>query len=149
MIELLHTDCMEYMATLPDKAFELAVVDPPYGIGEGGNNTSRHHSQAKYKESNWDESPPPVEYFQELMRVSKNQIIWGANHFISRMPFDSSCWIYWHKDRYGDFADGELAWSSFKTAVRAYKLHGTDLESKCLRIEYIQLRSQYSYINGY
>lgn len=112
---------MDYMRGLPDKAFELAIVDPPYGIGEGGNNTSRHHSQAKYKASNWDNEPPPKEYFLELMRVSKNQIIWGANHFISRMPFDSSCWIYWHKDRYGDFADGELAWCSFKTAVRAFK----------------------------
>lgn len=121
MIELLHIDCMEYMATLPDKAFDLAVVDPPYGIGEGGNNTSRHHSQAKYKESNWDKEPPKKEYFIELQRVSKNQIIWGANHFISRIPFDSPCWLYWHKDRYGDFADGELAWTSFKTAVRTYK----------------------------
>ena len=121
MIELLHIDSMEYMATLPDKAFDLAVVDPPYGIGEGGNNTSRHHSQAKYKESNWDKEPPKKEYFIELQRVSKNQIIWGANHFISRIPFDSPCWLYWHKDRYGDFADGELAWTSFKTAVRTYK----------------------------
>ena len=112
---------MEYMATLPDKAFDLAVVDPPYGIGEGGNNTSRHHSQAKYKESNWDKEPPKKEYFIELQRVTKNQIIWGANHFISRIPFDSPCWLYWHKDRYGDFADGELAWTSFKTALRTYK----------------------------
>jgi site-specific DNA-methyltransferase (adenine-specific) len=121
MIELLNIDCMEYMATLPDKAFDLAVVDPPYGIGEGGNNTSRHHSQAKYKESNWDKEPPKKEYFIELQRVTKNQIIWGANHFISRIPFDSPCWLYWHKDRYGDFADGELAWTSFKTALRTYK----------------------------
>lgn len=120
-IQLLNIDCMAYMATLPDKAFELAIVDPPYGIGEGGNNISRHHSQAKYKESNWDNEPPPKEYFIELKRVSKNQIIWGANHFISRMSFDSSAWIYWHKDRYGDFADGELAYTSFKTAVRSYK----------------------------
>jgi site-specific DNA-methyltransferase (adenine-specific) len=121
MIKLLNIDCMEYMATLPDKAFDLAVVDPPYGIGEGGNNTSRHHSQAKYKESNWDKEPPKKEYFIELQRVTKNQIIWGANHFISRIPFDSPCWLYWHKDRYGDFADGELAWTSFKTALRTYK----------------------------
>jgi site-specific DNA-methyltransferase (adenine-specific) len=109
------------MATLPDKAFDLAIVDPPYGLGEGGNNILRHHSQAKYKASDWDKYPPPIKYFKELMRVSKNQIIWGANHFISRIPFDSPAWIYWHKDRYNDFADGELAWTSFKTAVRAYK----------------------------
>lgn len=112
---------MEFMRGLPDKAYDLAIVDPPYGIGEGGNNISRHHSQAKYKASNWDTEPPPPEYFIELRRVSKNQIIFGANHFISRMPFDSSCWIYWDKDRYGDFADGELAWTSFNTAVRHFK----------------------------
>ena len=55
------------------------------------------------------------------MRVSKNQIIWGANHFISRMPFDSSCWIIWDKDNSGNFADCEMAWTSFNTAVRKYK----------------------------
>ena len=121
MIKIFNEDCMTGMKQYPDKYFDLAIVDPPYGIGEGGNNTSRHHSQAKYKATDWDREPPPIEYFKELRRVSKNQIVWGANHFISRLPYDSPCWIYWHKDRYGDFADGELAWSSFKTAVRAYK----------------------------
>lgn len=113
---------MEAMKVFEDKFFDLAIVDPPYGIGEDSKNVvSRHHSQAKYKRGNWDDAPPTVEYFVELMRVSKNQIIWGANHFISRIPFDSSCWIYWHKDRFGDFADGELAWTSFKSAVRIVK----------------------------
>lgn len=121
--EVYNEDNMIGMARYPDKFFDLAIVDPPYGIKESSKNLiSRHHSQAKYKRSNWDnEPPPPPEYFVELFRVSKNQIIWGANHFISRMPFDSPCWIYWHKDRYGDFADGELAWTSFKSAVRWYK----------------------------
>lgn len=120
--EAYNEDCMIGMARFPDKFFDLAICDPPYGIGEDSKNVvSRHHSQAKYKRGNWDNEPPPVEYFKELLRVSKNQIIWGANHYISRMPIDSSCWIYWHKDRYGDFADGELAWTSFKTAVRIVK----------------------------
>lgn len=120
--EVYNMDCMEFMRDKPDKFFELAIVDPPYGIGESSKNVeSRHHSQKKYKRSDWDKEPPPPNYFSELMRVSKNQIVFGANHFISRMPFDSSCWIYWDKDRYGDFADGELAWTSFKTAVRHYK----------------------------
>jgi site-specific DNA-methyltransferase (adenine-specific) len=112
---------MDFMKDVPDKFYDLAIVDPPYGIGEGGNNVSRHYSQKKYKSSNWDQTPPDRSYFNELIRVSKNQIIWGANHFISRIPYDSSCWIFWDKDRFGDFADGELAWTSFKTAVRKYK----------------------------
>jgi site-specific DNA-methyltransferase (adenine-specific) len=119
--EVYNVDCLEYMKTIPDKFFELAIVDPPYGIGEDGGNISRHHSQKKYVKKSWDNSTPDKSYFDELFRVSKNQIIWGANHFISKMPIDSSCWIFWDKDRYGDFADGELAWSSFKTAVRYYK----------------------------
>ena len=101
-IELLHIDCMSYMATLPDKAFELAIVDPPYGIGEDGAKTQsrrvsckkwKNPTDSKYKKGGWDKEPPPPEYFSELRRVSKNQIIWGANHFISRIPFDSPCWI--------------------------------------------------------
>jgi site-specific DNA-methyltransferase (adenine-specific) len=114
---------MALMARYPDKYFDLAVVDPPYGIGEANEKRmlSRHPSQAKYKGGDWDKEPPKHEYFNELQRVSKNQIIWGANHFISRIPYDSSCWIFWDKDQYGDFADGELAWTSFKTALRKFK----------------------------
>ena len=76
----------------------------------------------KFKPKPWDMTPPPVEYFDELFRVSKNQVIWGANHFISRIPFDSSCWLIWDKDNgHTDFADCELAWTSFKTATRIFK----------------------------
>lgn len=113
---------MACMAEYPDKYFDLAIVDPPYGIGEGSKKIhSRHHSQKKYKAKDWDKSAPELEYFKELRRVSKHQIIWGANHFISKIPIDSSCWIVWDKDVYGDFADCELAWTSFKTAVRKFK----------------------------
>jgi len=116
-------DCLQYMATIPDKWFDLAVVDPPYGIGEANEKRmqSRHPSQKKYKGGTWDKYSPDILFFSELIRISKNQIIWGANHFISKMPFDSSCWIFWDKDGYGDFADGELAWTSYKTAVRKFK----------------------------
>lgn len=133
--EVFLMDCMEGMKLFPDKHFELAIVDPPYGIGEDGGDKSRHHSQKKYKKKDWDEAPEPA-YFSELIRVSRHQIVWGANHFISRMPFDSSCWLYWDKDRYGDFADGELAWTSFKTAVRHYKFtwDGFRKEIACDRI---------------
>lgn len=122
-IELLNIDCLEYLKTVPDKHFDLAIVDPPYGIGEANEKRmqSRHHSQKKYKGGDWDISSPEEEYFNELFRVSKNQIIWGANHFIERFSLNSSCWIFWDKDQFGDFADGELAWTSFKTAVRKFK----------------------------
>lgn len=131
MIELLNIDCLEYMKGVPDKYFELAIVDPPYGIGEDGSN---NHTRSKlavsknYKSFHGgDTEAPPQEYFNELLRVSKNQIVWGANHFISRLPIDSSCWIIWDKvNGENDFADCELAWTSFKTAVRMVKFmwHG-------------------------
>lgn len=124
MIEYYNEDCMEGMKRYGDKHFDLAIVDPPYGIGENGD---KNHSRGKmataknYKSFHGgDLKPPDDEYFVELMRVSKNQIIWGSNHFISRIPYDSSCWIVWDKDNTGDFADCELAWTSFKTAVRKY-----------------------------
>ena len=135
--EVHNEDCMVGMARYPDKWFDLAVVDVPYGINESSRNVvSRHHSQKKYKRSDWDNEAPDSDYFTELIRVSKNQIVWGANHFISKIPYDSSCWLYWDKDRFGDFADGELAWTSFKTAVRHFKYtwDGFRKQEPCIRI---------------
>lgn len=133
MIELLNVDCMEYMKGLPDKAFDLAIVDPPYGINAASDvrgDTQYGKAAAKskrYGKKNWDNSAPETNYFNEVLRVSKNQIIWGANHFISKVPYNSSCWIVWDKKN-GDngYADCELAWTSFKTAVRKFdwKWHG-------------------------
>lgn len=125
-VTLIHGDCMDYMKSLPDNAFELAIVDPPYGIGEDG---SKNHTRGKLAASkNYkpfagnDKQPPTLEYFTELKRVTNNQIIFGANHFISRIPYDSSCWIVWDKDNGStDFADCELAYTSFNTAVRRFK----------------------------
>jgi len=123
--QVFNEDCMEVMARYPDKYFDLAVVDPPYGIGEDGESNHSRSKIAKakiYTPKNWDKEPPNKMYFDELIRVSKNQIIWGANHFISRIPFDSSCWLVWDKENgENDFADCELAWTSFKKAVRRYK----------------------------
>ena len=133
MIELLHTDCMSYMAGLPDKAFDLAIVDPPYGIGEDGGkgvrtSPSRPNSYSrkpKYEAKGWDKTPPSHEYFVELKRVSKNQIIWGANHIIENIPFaNTPNWIVWDKKNEGtDFADAELAYGSFKSTVRKFTCH--------------------------
>ena len=132
-VELLHIDCMEYMKGLDDNAFELAIVDPPYGIGESGKTNSTRSCIAESKDyksfAGDDLLAPDSDYFDQLKRVSKNQIIWGANHFIDNLPFmcNSPCWIVWDKDNgANDFADCELAWGSFKTAVRRYKFtwHG-------------------------
>lgn len=155
--EVFLEDCMIGMSRYPDKFFDLAIVDPPYGIGEdGGSNHTRNKSfgsksfgakntsqkvipATKYTKKQWDKEPPSNEYFTELRRISKNQIVWGANHFISRIPFDSSCWVVWNKERSGDFADCELAWTSFKSAVRIakYKWNGMlqqDMKNKEERI---------------
>jgi site-specific DNA-methyltransferase (adenine-specific) len=124
-LSLFHADCMEIMKQYPDKYFDLAIVDPPYGIDINNQSQGKGGGVARkidYTKKNWDKSAPEIIYFNELRRVSKNQIVWGANHFISRLPFDSSCWIVWDKDNgETDFADCELAWTSFKTAVRRFK----------------------------
>ena len=123
--EVLNMDCMDYLKKCRDKEFDLAIVDPPYGIGEsGGKNKSRScivKSQDYHSIFGEDKEPPPIEYFKELKRVSKNQIIWGANHFIDLIPCRSSCWLVWDKDNgKTDFADCELAYTSFSSAVRKF-----------------------------
>ena len=116
---------MQLMARYPDGYFQLAIVDPPYGIGEDG---KKNHSRGKlaaskkYTPKQWDRQKPDERFFAELSRVSENQIIWGANHFISQIPHDSSCWIVWDKvNGESDFADCELAYTSFKSAVRKFE----------------------------
>lgn len=137
-------DNMDVMKEIPDKYFELAIVDPPYGIEEDGRNNHTRGLLCKSKDYRknvqYDNEAPSREYFAELLRVSKNQIIWGANHFISNIPFDSSCWIVWDKDNgETDFADCELAWTSFETAVRKFKwrwqgMLQQDMKNKQVRI---------------
>jgi site-specific DNA-methyltransferase (adenine-specific) len=126
MIELgyFNEDCMEGMKRYPNKYFDLAIIDTPYGLNLCMKNQSGGTMLAKKKnyKSFGDLCAPQKEFFDELFRVSKNQIIWGANHFISKIPFDSSCWIVWDKENgENDFADCELAWTSFKKAVRKFK----------------------------
>lgn len=123
-VKLLNIDCMKYMAGLADKSFDLAIVDPPYGIRQDGhreNNRSKLAKSKKYHKALWDMPAPDAKYFSELFRVSKNQIVFGANHFISAIPLNSPCWIVWDKDNTGNFADCELAWTSFDTSVRKFK----------------------------
>lgn len=127
-IELLNMDCMEYMATLPDKAFDLAIVDPPYGINAAelfGGDTRKSGNgcamKSSFEKKGWDESIPTREYFEQLERVSKNRIVWGANYMTNYLP-PSMGWIVWDKDNgTTKFSDCELAFSSFDNALRKFK----------------------------
>lgn len=127
--EVFNEDCMIGMARYHDKYFDLAVVDPPYGIGEHGGkkregpqSDNKGLRSANYEKKQWDKSIPSKLFFSDLFRVSKNQIIWGGNYFTDYLP-PSSCWLVWDKKTNdgSDFADCELAWTSFKTAVRKFK----------------------------
>lgn len=121
---MMQIDCMKYMATLPDGYFELAIVDPPYGIDVSKNGNVGGGKLAKVKDygaKDWDKNSPEQKYFIELQRVSHNQIVWGANYFMDKVNRASPCWIVWDKDNSGNFADAELAFTSFKTAVRIFK----------------------------
>src|SRR5574344_195008 len=113
-ITLYNCDCMEYMKNIPDKYYDLAICDPPYGI-QINNNIGRRsgHKKSSYKKIEWDNNIPPKKYFEELFRISKNQIIWGANYF--NMP-PTKCFIVWRKPQISEgvsFSMLEYAWSSF------------------------------------
>jgi site-specific DNA-methyltransferase (adenine-specific) len=108
---------MELMKRTPDNFYNLAICDPPYGIG-ASEMTMGSGKNKKYKKGkNWDNKTPEESYFTELKRVSKNQIIWGGNYF--DLPLTKS-WILWDKGIYWDcdFADGEMAWTSFERVLR-------------------------------
>lgn len=116
MIELLNIDCMEYMAGCADNSFELAIVDPPYGIEINKSGRLGHYGG---KGKTWDNAIPDDEYFKELQRVSKNQIIWGGNYFA--LP-PTRGFIIWDKQQPEgvSFASCEFAWSSFDVSAKTY-----------------------------
>jgi site-specific DNA-methyltransferase (adenine-specific) len=128
-LDLRCVDCMDLMRQFPDGYFDLAIVDPPYGISIGDNKSGmgrrKGDAKATYKMGDWDAMPPPPEYFTELRRVSRNQIIWGANHYISRMPWNSPCWIIWDKKFSNEvsFAAVEMAWASFDSTAKRFECH--------------------------
>jgi len=127
-INLYQGDCMEAMAKMPDKAYDLAIVDPPYGIGADGNkaSTGGHGGRKAHDIKNWDSSRPDGVYFQELFRVSRNQIIWGANYYPEKLT-PSMGWIVWDKGQRINQSDGELAFSSFDRALRICNMNRVEL----------------------
>lgn len=117
--EVYNMDCVEYMKSIPHKYFDLAICDPPYGIGQNwkkDKGTKLYNHTSSYKNN----TIPDKEYFDELFRVSKNQIIWGGNYFTEYLPARNS-WIVWDKKRNfvkQKMSEGELAWTSFNIPLR-------------------------------
>ena len=122
-------DCMEAMAKMPDNAYQLAIIDPPYGIGEdGGKARTRGSKRTNGQKKGWDNGRPNSEYFTELIRVSKNQIIWGANYFVEHLTKGTKGWVVWFKGQIGlTMSDCELAYSSFQRATRVVNINRVDL----------------------
>lgn len=131
--EVYLMDCVAGLRHYPDNYFDLAVVDPPYGIGIDGqkqsinlNNPKANRKEHKFK--GWDNDIPSNEYFDELWRVSKNQIIWGANYFVEHLNKGTKGWIVWYKGQEGlTMSDAELAYSSFDCATRVVKINRVEL----------------------
>lgn len=130
-IKLYNADCMEVMKTFKDKQFDLCIVDPPYGLGkrttDGG---SKKNTQTKFmkdiRRSNWDNKTPDKSYFDELFRISKNQIIWGGNYF--DLP-PHRTFIVWDKMTYvPTMSQVELAWTSFDSPARLKQINSNQLD---------------------
>lgn len=124
---------MDVMRELPDNAFDLAIVDPPYGIGVDGQKEclckNPKHNRKFHAQKNWDKNTPiPDEYFRELERVSRNQIIWGANYFVPHLNKGTKGWIVWFKGQTGlTMSDCELAYSSFDVPTRVITINRCEL----------------------
>lgn len=147
--EIYNTDCLEYMRTLPDKAFDLCLADPPYGIDI---NSSGHLVREKgWEYKTWDKDAPSKEWFKELRRVSKHCIIWGANHFIDRVPINSKAWVVWDKRQPENFSFAmcELALTDFedKTA-KIFRYSPSQQSVTETRIHPCLPKGQKVFING-
>ena len=124
-MKITNEDNIELMSRYEDNYFDLAIVDPPYGINanlkRADTGKNKHIKQKDYHVGDWDNEIPNKEYFKELKRVSKNQIIWGGNYFLDYLKA-TSCFIVWDKKNGENYyADCELAWTSFKTSVRKFE----------------------------
>ena len=124
--EVYLEDCVKALKRFNDKHFDLAIVDPPYGINRSGQTETftknPKHKRKHFENKGWDLSIPEMQYFTELFRVSQNQIIWGANYFTQYLP-SSMGWIFWDKGQDLSMSDGELAFSSYEKALRRVKIN--------------------------
>ena len=137
MIQLYNGDCLEAMKNMKDNEFDLAVCDPPYGIDwmNQVENPNEGKNWKVWENKNWDKETPPKEYFSELQRVSKNQIIWGANYFISKIEnSDTPCWVIWDKCQEFSGAVFEMAWTSFNSPCKAFRLSRVEAYTSDVKI---------------
>jgi site-specific DNA-methyltransferase (adenine-specific) len=120
-IEITNECNMELMKRYPDNYFDLAIVDPPYGIGAENHAGKKENGWKQWEKKNWDNQIPNKKYFEELFRVSKNQIVWGGNYMTEFLK-PSMGWVIWDKgQRDFSLADGEMAWTSFNKAMRIWE----------------------------
>ena len=124
MINIINEDCMELMKRTADNYYDLAIVDPPYGININANMGLKKCKRKKHTKVNWDSETPNDKYWEELFRVSKNQIVWGANYFPQVWKNGCRHFIFWDKQtpKGMSFSDGELAYTSFDRADRKFTL---------------------------
>tara|TARA_R100001510_G_scaffold5672_1_gene4513 strand:- start:41 stop:670 length:630 start_codon:yes stop_codon:yes gene_type:complete len=131
MINITNEDNMELMSRYKDNHFDLAIVDPPYGIGISGQKKQKKGKKSDrkhHKEKGWDNEIPSEKYFKELFRISKNQIIWGANYFVKYLNKGTKGWLVWFKGQIGlTMSDCELAYSSFNRPTRVVNINRVDL----------------------
>lgn len=133
MNKIHNMDCLEFMKQVPDNYFDLVLTDPPYGIGIDGqkesiniNNPKANRKQHDFK--GWDNESPPKEYFDEIFRISKNQVIWGANYFVDKLQGNTKGWIIWDKGQRGlTMSDCEIAFTSFQRATRIITLNRVEI----------------------
>lgn len=129
--EVFNEDCMEVMRRYPDKHFDLAVVDPPYGLGnrlsDGGGKLKNTPMSKLYREKDWD-ILPTAEYWQELFRVSKNQVVFGANYFLEFLP-NTRGFVCWDKKQdMPTLSACELVWTSFDKPAKIMRKSSMDLD---------------------
>jgi len=127
MLTITNEDNMLLMARYPDNYFDLAIVDPPYGIGMHKAQGNTKEKQKKWIGGEWDNKTPDESYWYELKRVSKNQIVWGANYFIEHLSSGNK-WIVWDKMLDQDQSHFEIAWTSFIGAERIYRSSRSKLQ---------------------
>lgn len=129
---VIHGDCLEIMQAIPDKSIDLVLTDPPYGINISGQRETftkkLKHKRKYHEELNWDKSSPDKEYFEQIFRISKNQIIFGGNYFIDKINTISKGWIFWDKGQnIENFSDGELIFTSYAKPLRRIVINRVEL----------------------
>jgi DNA modification methylase len=126
-VQLILGDCLEYLQTIPDKSIDCVVTDPPYGINVGKMGMGKGKKKTGFDPFEWDQLAPSAQLIEELLRVSKHQIIWGGNYFV--LP-PSGCWLSWDKMQKFSGADFELAWTNLTKPSKVFRMSRVEAYAK-------------------